>query len=101
VTDRVHAKQVYLPLTSHVNLLTGNHVDPATHTPAFKETAVKMEVLPERGENPLRQLNFRFSGKRTPQMGVEVNRKWKRADYHFPGEPALVQIQPAASAGSK
>jgi formate dehydrogenase major subunit len=37
VTDRVEAKQVYLPLTSHVNLLTGNHVDPATHTPAFKD----------------------------------------------------------------
>jgi len=90
-------------------LLTGNHVDPATHTPAFKETAVKMEILPERGEDPLRRLNFRFSGKRTPQMGVEVNKKWKRADYHFPGEPAyhfpgkpaLVQIQPAAPAGSK
>ena len=101
VTDRVEAKQVYLPLTSHVNLLTGNHVDPATHTPAFKETAVKMEILPERGEDPLQRLNFRYSGKRTPQMGVEVDRKWKRADYHFPGEPALVQIQPASPAGGK
>jgi len=101
VTDRVEAKQVYLPLTSHVNLLTGNHVDPATHTPAFKETAVKMEILPERGEDPLQRLNFRYSGKRTPQMGVEVDRKWKRADYHFPGEPALVQIQPALPAGGK
>jgi formate dehydrogenase major subunit len=101
VTDRVHDKQVYLPLTAHVNLLTGNHVDPATHTPAFKETSVKMEVLPERGEDPLHRLNFRSSGKRTPQMGVEVNRKWKRADYHFPGASALVQIQPAAPAGGK
>jgi formate dehydrogenase major subunit len=82
-------------------LLTGNHVDPATHTPAFKETAVKMEILPERGEDPLRRLNFRSSGRRTPQMGVEVNRKWKRADYRFPGESALVQIQPATPAGSK
>ena len=101
VTDRVEAKQVYLPLTAHVNLLTGNHVDPATHTPGFKETAVKMEILPERGEDPLQRLNFRYSGKRTPTMGVEVERKWKRADYRFPGELALVQIRPAASAGSK
>jgi formate dehydrogenase major subunit len=101
VTARVEAKQVYLPLTAHVNLLTGNNVDPATHTPAFKESSVKMEVLPERGEDPLRRLNFRYSGKPTPQMGVEVERKWKRADYHFPGESALVQIQPAAPAGSK
>jgi hypothetical protein len=42
-----------------------------------------------------------IQGKRTPQMGVEVERKWKRADYHFPGETSLVQIQPAAPAGSK
>jgi formate dehydrogenase major subunit len=101
VTHRVEAKQVYLPLTAHVNLLTGNHVDPATHTPAFKETAVKMEVLPERGEDPLRRLNFRYSGKPTPQMGVEVERKWKRADYRFPGESSLVQIRPAAPAGRR
>jgi formate dehydrogenase major subunit len=101
VTERVHGKQVYLPLTAHVNLLTGKEVDPATHTPAFKETAVKIEVLPDRGTDPLRPLNFRYSGKPTPQMGVEVDRKWKRADYHFPGESALVQIQPAAPAGSR
>ena len=101
VTDRVEAKQLYLPLTAHVNLLTGSNVDPATHTPAFKETSVKMEILPERGEDPLHPLNFRYSGKPTPQMGVEVERKWKRADYHFPGESALVQIQPAAPAGGK
>jgi formate dehydrogenase major subunit len=101
VTDRVQAMQVYLPLTSHVNLLTGNNVDPATHTPAYKETAVRMEILPERGDDPLRRLNFRFSGKRTPQIGVQVERKWKRADYRFPGEPALVQIQPSASTGSE
>jgi len=101
VTDRVEAKQVYLPLTAHVNLLSGNHVDPATHTPAYKETAVKMKILPERGDNPLRPLNFRYSGKRTPQAGVEVERKWKRADYHFPGETSLVQIQPVVPAGSK
>jgi formate dehydrogenase major subunit len=95
-TDRVQGKQVFLPLTSQegpVNILTGPHFDPATHTPAYKETAVKMETLPERaGANPLMRLNFRYSGKPTPQMGVEVERKWERADYRFPGAPELVQI---------
>jgi formate dehydrogenase major subunit len=101
VTQRVHAKQVYLPLTAHVNLLTGKHVDPATHTPAFKETAVKIVVLPDRGKDPLRPLNFRYSGKPTPQIGVQVERKWKRAAYHFPGEAPLVQIQLGTPAGRK
>jgi formate dehydrogenase major subunit len=96
VTDRVHGKQVYLPLLSReepINVLTGSHVDPATATPGYKETAVKIELLPVQGTNPLQPLNFRHSGEPTPQMGVEVERKWKRADYHFPGKPELVQIQ--------
>ncbi len=53
-----------------------------------------MTVLPEQGKNPLPRNNFR-NGKRTPQTGVEVERKWKRADYHVPGTQAkdkLVQI---------
>jgi formate dehydrogenase major subunit len=96
VTDRVHGKQVYLPLLSReepINVLTGSHVDPATATPGYKETAVKIELLPVQGSNPLKPLNFRYSGKPTPQMGVEVERKWKRADYRFPGKPDLVKIQ--------
>ena len=96
MTDRVQGHQVFLPLTSQegpVNVLTGEHVDPATHTPAYKETAVKMIVLPEAGTNPLHHLNFRYSGHPTPQMGVEVERKWRRSDYHFPGQTKLVQIQ--------
>ncbi|ADW71198.1 formate dehydrogenase, alpha subunit (plasmid) [Granulicella tundricola MP5ACTX9] len=96
VTARVQGKQVYLPLLSQegpVNVLTGSHTDDATDTPAFKETAVKMLVLPERGSNPLKALNFRYSGKPTPQTGVEVERKWKRADYRMPGSAKLVQIQ--------
>jgi formate dehydrogenase major subunit len=96
VTGRVVGKQVYLPLTSQegpVNILTGPHFDPATHTPAYKETAVRIEVLPEKGKNPLMPLNFRYSGKPTPQSGVEVERKWKRKDYRMPGSEALVQIK--------
>jgi formate dehydrogenase major subunit len=95
VTDRVKGNQMFVPLNSPqdpVNVLTSDQVDPDTHTPAYKELAVKMKVLPWRGENPLRTLNFR-NGHPTPQNGVEVERKWKRSDYRMPGEaPELVQI---------
>jgi formate dehydrogenase major subunit len=49
-------------------------------------------VLPGVGENPLPRTNSRW-GHPTPQHGVEVQRKWQRADYRPPG-PQLVQIQP-------
>ena len=95
VTERVRGNQLFVPLNSPqdpVNVLTGDAVDPDTHTPAYKELSVKMKVLPWRGENPLRALNFR-NGQPTPQQGVEVERKWKRADYRMPGlAPDLVQI---------
>jgi formate dehydrogenase major subunit len=97
VSDRVQGKQLYMPLNSvedPVNKLTSSHTDRATHTPAYKETAVSMTVLPEQGESPLPRANFR-NGTRTPQSGVEVERKWARADYHLPGSQAadkLVQI---------
>ena len=99
VSDRVRGKQLYMPLNSveePVNRLTSSFTDRTTHTPAFKETAVSMTVLPEQGENPLPRRNFRY-GKRTPQTGVEIERKWARADYHVPGtQPGdkLVQITP-------
>ena len=95
VTDRVKGNQMFIPLNSPdrpVNLLTSKDVDSETDTPAYKELAVKMTVLPWRGENPLRPLNFR-NGHPTPQNGVEVERKWKREDYRLPGmPPELVQI---------
>jgi formate dehydrogenase major subunit len=95
VTDRVHGKELYMPMNSvetPVNLLTSSHTDPVTHTPAYKEVSIKMTVLPEMGENPLPRTNSRW-GHPTPQSGVEVERKWKREDYLPPG-PQLVQIQP-------
>jgi formate dehydrogenase major subunit len=95
VTDRVHGKELYMPMNSiesPINRLTSSHTDPVTHTPAYKETSVKMTVLPEIGESPLPRNNSRW-GQPTPQHGVEVERKWKRADYRPPG-PALIQIQP-------
>lgn len=94
VTDRVRGRELYMPMNSTqipVNKLTSSHTDPATHTPAYKETSVQLHVLPEIGENPLPRSNFRW-GHPTPQHGVEVDRKWKRPDYSVPGDD-LVQIQ--------
>jgi formate dehydrogenase major subunit len=87
-----------MPLNSvqqAVNRLTGSQVDRATHTPAYKETSVQMTVIERTGPSPLPEENFR-NGRRTPQSGVEIERKWRRADYRMPGESAadkLVQIK--------
>ena len=95
VTDRVTGRELYMPMNSTespVNKLTSSHTDPITHTPAYKEASVRMQVLPELGESPLPRTNHRF-GHPTPQKGVEVERKWARTDYHPPGNHNLVQIQ--------
>lgn len=98
VTRRVSGKQMYMPLNSvmePVNKMTSSHLDRATHTPAYKELAVKMTVLPEKGDSPLPRENFRF-GKRTPTGGVNVAARRARADYHVPGslpQDKLVQIE--------
>jgi formate dehydrogenase major subunit len=98
VTDRVEGSQLYMPLNSvlqPVNRLTGSEVDRATHTPAYKEVSVHMTIVKKHGPNPLPAENFR-NGTRTPQTGVEVERKWKRSDYKLPGESPgdkLVQIK--------
>ncbi len=98
VTDRVEGDQLYMPLnstTQPVNRLTGSDVDRDTHTPAYKEISVNLTVVEETGPNPLPPENFRH-GHPTPQAGVEVERKWKRADYSPPGANSsdrLVQIQ--------
>ncbi|MEA2539053.1 MAG: formate dehydrogenase major subunit [Acidobacteriaceae bacterium] len=96
VTDRVQGKELYMPMNSFespVNLLTSSHTDTVTHTPAYKESSVRMVVLPEIGESPLPKMNSRF-GHPTPQNGVEVERKWKRADYEMPkGEPVQAAAQ--------
>jgi predicted molibdopterin-dependent oxidoreductase YjgC len=94
VSDRVHNGQLYMPMNSTenpVNVLTGSHADPVTHTPGYKETAVKLEILAPKGESPLPRINHRF-GHATPQRGVEVERKWSRSDYRFPGNE-LIQIE--------
>jgi formate dehydrogenase major subunit len=98
VTDRVHGKQLYMPMNSvlePVNKMTSSHLDRDTHTPAFKELSVQMVVLNETGPNPLPRENFRW-GHRTPQEGVGVEAKWQRPDYYVPGTKSrdeLVQIK--------
>ena len=87
VTDRVQGHELYMPMNSiehPVNRLTSSVTDRTTHTPAYKETAVKLKVIGEQDESPLPRTNFRF-GNPTPQIGVEVERKWKRPDYYLPG----------------
>ena len=96
VTDRVTGRELYMPMNSvsiPINRLTSSHTDTPTHTPAYKEASVRMKVLGDAGEIPLPRGNSRW-GHPTPQSGVEVARKWKRADYRVPGS-GLVQIQPA------
>jgi formate dehydrogenase major subunit len=93
VTSRVQGKELYMPVNSveaRVNLLTSTYTDKVTHTPAYKETSVHLE-LGEKGRSPLPRTNPRF-GHPTPQKGVEVERKWKRTDYAQPGNE-LVQIK--------
>ncbi|WP_425544393.1 formate dehydrogenase subunit alpha [Deinococcus depolymerans] len=89
VTGRVSGNEVYVPMNARraedaVNRLTGSGGDSITNTPAYKDTSVRMEVLNDVGENPLPATNHRW-GHPTPQRGVEVERKWARPDYVFPG----------------
>ncbi|CAG7643743.1 Putative formate dehydrogenase [Paenibacillus solanacearum] len=85
VSDRVEGKSIYVPMhsTSHesaINLLTGGAVDVQTHTPAYKQIKVRMQILELEGSNPLPRTSPRYK-KRHPQNGVEVQRKWNRPGY--------------------
>jgi formate dehydrogenase major subunit len=94
VTTRVIGNELYMPMNSSlepVNRLTSSFTDKVTHTPAYKETSVHLTVLSKTCDNPLPLTNSRY-GHPTPQMGVEVERKWARGDYHLPGN-GLVQIE--------
>ncbi|MCY9077650.1 hypothetical protein MOE80_04325 [Bacillus inaquosorum] len=89
ITDRVKGKEVYLPMNDSgeaaINLLTGSHADKDTDTPAYKETSAKMEILKHDGTIPLPNINHR-NGNPQPQIGVQVQKKWARKDYIFPGD---------------
>ncbi|MFK7602505.1 formate dehydrogenase subunit alpha [Deinococcus sp. SM5_A1] len=89
VTGRVSDNELYVPMNARkaqdaVNHLTGSQGDAITNTPAYKDNRVRMEILGEVGANPLPARNFRW-GHPTPQTGVEVERKWARPDYVYPG----------------
>lgn len=89
VTGRVTGNQLYMPMNARraeraVNRLTGSEGDAQVNTPAYKDTRVRMEVLTDAGPGPLPAGNHRY-GHPTPQTGVEVERKWSRPDYVFPG----------------
>ncbi|MBZ9712960.1 formate dehydrogenase subunit alpha [Deinococcus multiflagellatus] len=95
VTSRVQGHELYLPMNARhaeaaVNRLTGSGGDSQTNTPAYKDTSVRLEVLPEVGDNPLPRGNPRW-GHPTPQTGAEVTRKWARPDYVFPGGPQALR----------
>ncbi|GAB5536328.1 MAG: formate dehydrogenase subunit alpha [Rubricoccaceae bacterium] len=91
VSDQVRDGELYMPMTSSehaVNYLTSNAVDAASDTPAYKELAVKMEVLDGPPTNtsrrrPISATHSRY-GSPTPQNGAEVERKWARPDYALP-----------------
>ncbi|WP_147804377.1 formate dehydrogenase subunit alpha [Alkalicoccus halolimnae] len=89
VTDRVKGKEVYLPMNDSgegaINLLTSSYADKDTDTPAYKEISAKMEILKVKGDSPLPRINHR-NGNPQPQIGVQVEEKWKRKDYVFPGD---------------
>lgn len=85
VTDRVKGNELYLTMNTRedmeaVNRLTSSYHDIFTHTPAYKETGVKMEVIEKKGESPLPKHNHRF-GNRIPQLSVKVEEKWNREDF--------------------
>lgn len=89
VTDRVRGNELFTPVHTtrgNVNMLTGQHADDAVDTPAFKEIAVRMEVLEKHGEPVLPKTNFRYA-ERNPVPGVGTQRKWAREDYKLPPEP--------------
>ncbi|UBH23150.1 formate dehydrogenase subunit alpha [Macrococcus armenti] len=89
VTDRVFGKEVYLPMNDNgdaaINLLSSSIADKDTSTPAYKETKAKLIILDKGNKSPLPENNFRF-GNRVPQMGVNVQAKWNRKDYVYPGD---------------
>lgn len=89
VTDRVKGKELYLPMNDSkeaaINLLTSSYADKDTDTPAYKEISAKMEILQAKGKSPLPKINHRY-GNPQPQIGVNVEQKWEREDYVFPGD---------------
>lgn len=92
VTERVSGNTQYRPIHHSkpgINTLTGEHHDADVDTPAYKETAVRIEKLPQpKSEPPLPYRNHRY-GKPTPNRGPNAKQKWARHEYHEP--PANIE----------
>ncbi|CAN5251933.1 formate dehydrogenase subunit alpha [soil metagenome] len=112
LSDQVSDGELWVPMqAAEINLLTSNETDPDSHTPAYKELAVRLERADgpqelrggsRRGADrarkgardatgdptgsPLPPHHHRY-GNPTPQSGVEVERKWARVDYRRPPDP--------------
>jgi len=86
VSERLKGKRAFLALHSPpdraVNKLTLDVRDPTSKTPAYKELPVSIEKIVSctTCEKPLPINNPRFH-KKSPQVGVKVEEKWKRKDY--------------------
>jgi len=85
ITDRVRDNELYLPMNTPkaeeaVNYLTSSYHDQFTHTPAYKDLHVRLEVLETGGPSPMTKGNYRL-GHPNPQSGVQVERAWARSDY--------------------
>jgi formate dehydrogenase major subunit len=91
VTQRVSSKTLFLAIHDSgekaVNLLTSDVRDAATNTPAYKELPVRLEKIAGHPASapPLPRNNPRF-GRRNPQLGVQIEKKWSRKDYSPLGE---------------
>ncbi len=111
LSDQVADGELWLPMqAAEINMLTGNEIDPDSHTPAYKEIAARMELADglierrggarkgadrarrgardEQGDPdgpPLPRRHHRY-GHPTPQVGVRVEEKWAREDYRRPPE---------------
>jgi formate dehydrogenase major subunit len=112
LSDEVADDQLWVPMQAvELNALTNNDVDPDSHTPAYKEIKVRLERTDgprevrggkrkgaDRGRRGARDLvrdpqgrpiprTHRRYGNPTPQLGVQVERKWARDDYVPPTQP--------------
>jgi len=88
VTNRVRGKELYLPMNDSeaaINLLTGNHTDTVTHTPAYKELAVKLEDPARKRQISTAENQSTFWSSNASQR-CGGSEKWAREDYKEPPE---------------
>jgi len=88
INPSMQGRILYMPMRDSVNAinrLTGDHTDTVTATPAYKELAVRMEILDEKSGPVLPRSHPRY-GHPTPRREVEIKIKWQQEDYISPAE---------------